>query len=110
MNLLSNLFSKTTLALVFCCFLSFASTAQTNKPKLEFEAKINPTNKTIEIMWATCLENTVLTLLDNNKVPVKSFSLCKDNTVIDVAGLAKGVYLLQVEHYTGLGIQKIELE
>lgn len=108
---LSNLFPKNILALVFCCFLSFASTAQINKkPKLEFEAKINPINKTIEITWATCLENTVLTLLDNNKVPVKSFSLCKDNTIIDVAGLAKGLYIVQVEHYTGLGIQEIVLE
>lgn len=107
-----NLLSKTTLAILFCCFLSFASNAQStySKPKLEFEAKINPTNKTIEITWATCLENTVLTLLDKNEVPLKSFSLCKDNTVIDVTGLAKGTYVLKVEHYTGLGMQEIEIK
>ena len=110
MNL--NPFFKNVVALVFCCFLSFltVNAAIDNKPKLEFEAKINPTNHTIEITWATCLENTVLTVLDINERPLKSFSLCKDNTIIDIADLTKGTYWVKVEHYTAFGIQQIVLE
>jgi hypothetical protein len=102
-------YSKITVStiLVYFLFLSFANAQIMSKPKLDFEAKLNALDEKIEITWATCLENSILTLMDNGKRPLKTLSLCKDNSSIDVSDLKDATYYVKIEHYTGYGIQAI---
>jgi len=102
-------YSKMTVStlLIYFLFLSFGNAQINSKPQLDFEAKLNPTEEKIEITWASCLENSILTLMDNSKRPLKTLSLCKDNSSIDVSDLKDATYYIKIEHYTGAGIQAI---
>jgi hypothetical protein len=89
--------------------ISYSSNAQiTKKPKLDFKVKFNDLNKQLEVVWASCLENSVVKLLDNNLKPIKTQVLCKDmQGIIDISDLQSDLYYVQIEHYTGVGIQPI---
>lgn len=85
------------------------STAQiTNKPKLDFTVELNNLNEQLEVVWASCLENSIVKLLDNNLNPIRTQTLCKETQgLIDISDLQSDLYYVQVEHYTGVGIQPV---
>lgn len=88
--------------------INHSSNAQVKKPKLDFKVEFNDMNKQLEVVWATCLENSVVKLLDNNLNPIKTQVLCKDmQGIIDISDLQSDLYYVQIEHYTGVGIQPI---
>ncbi|WMX13545.1 MULTISPECIES: T9SS type A sorting domain-containing protein [unclassified Aureispira] len=79
-----------------------------NKPNLDFKVELNNLNQQLEVVWATCLENSVVKLLDNNLNPIKTQTLCKETQgIIDISDLQSDLYYVQVEHYTGIGIQPV---
>ncbi|CAA6802580.1 MAG: Unknown protein [uncultured Aureispira sp.] len=93
---------------LFFVILPNTSNAQIEKPNLDFEVEFNDLEEQLEVFWATRLENSVVKLLDNNLNPIKTQILCKDmQGVIDVSDLPSDLYYVQVEHYTGVGIQPI---
>jgi len=94
---------------LFLVAVSHKSNAQiTEKPSLDFKVEFNDLNEQLEVVWATCLENSVVKLLDNNLNPIKTQILCKEmQGVIDISDLQSDLYYVQVEHYTGVGIQPI---
>lgn len=80
----------------------------TEKPNLEFKVEFNDLNEQLEVVWANCLENSVVKVLDSNLKPLKTQVLCKDmGGVIDISDLQSDLYYVQIEHYTGVGIQPI---
>lgn len=79
-----------------------------DKPNLKFEVAINDAEQQLEITWNSCLENSIVKLLDTNLQPIKTQPLCKDKQgVIDISSLKNDLYYVQVEHYTGIGIQPV---
>lgn len=99
-------------SVAFAAFLSVSNLyAQTTvKPKLDFEAHLNANNNQLEITWAECLENSIVTLMDKEKNPIQTHSLCRNNDIIDLSKLNEEVTFIKVEHYTGVGIKAIQLK
>jgi len=80
----------------------------TEKPTLDFKVELNNLNEQLEVVWGSCLENSIVKLLDNNLNPIRTQVLCKETQgIIDVSDLQSDLYYVQVEHYTGVGIQPV---
>lgn len=94
---------------LFLVVVSHKSNAQiTEKPSLDFKVEFNDLNEQLEVVWARCLENSVVKILDNNLNLIKTQALCKDmEGIIDVSDLQSDLYYVQIEHYTGTGIQPV---
>jgi hypothetical protein len=78
-----------------------------DKPKLEFSLLPNPAQNQFSISAETCLENSVLSIQDLNGRLVKTMQLCKNGFDVDISGLAAGMYFIKIEHYTGIGVQRL---
>lgn len=105
---MKNLFHVVLISLIFVALSPKLNAQIDNKPKLDFKVEFNDLNQQLEVVWATCLENSVVKLLDNNLNPIKTQVLCRDmEGVIDISELQSDLYYVQVEHYTGVGIQPV---
>ncbi|MCP4443162.1 MAG: T9SS type A sorting domain-containing protein [Aureispira sp.] len=98
MNSLKNLFA----VLLFSSSLSFSALAQsTQKPDLELKVEIDNEKQEMDVIWPYCLENTVVSLMDNNLNVLKVKSLCKTNNRINISKWKRDLYYVKLEHYTG---------
>lgn len=98
-----------TIGMLLCCLYFDAHLlAQEDKPELEFDAYLNVNNGALEVTWPTCLENSVLTLLDQKLRPLKVASICRESGSIDVSNFVNQLAYIRVEHYTGTGIKPVE--
>jgi hypothetical protein len=105
---MKNLVYLISLSLFLVVFTPKSNAQITEKPSLDFKVEFNDLNEQLEVVWASCLENSVVKVLDNNLKPLKTQVLCKDmGGVIDISDLQSDLYYVQVEHYTGVGIQPI---
>ena len=105
---MKHLFHVVLISLFFIATTPKSNAQITEKPSLDFKVEFNDLNEQLEVVWATCLENSVVKLLDNNLNPIKTQILCKEmQGVIDISDLQSDLYYVQVEHYTGVGIQPI---
>ena len=94
--------SKLTCCIFLLIFLSGSILfAQEEKPRLEFEVAFNENKQAIDVIWPSCLENAVVSLLDNSLNTIKVQSLCKNNNRIDVSSLSTDLYYIKIAHYTG---------
>lgn len=98
------------IGMFICCLcLSNPIYAQSEeKPELEFDAQLDIETGTLEVTWAQCLENSVLTLLDSDMYPIKVTSMCQGNENLDVSAFMNKLRYVKVEHYTGSGVKTVE--
>jgi hypothetical protein len=105
---MKNVLHLVLVSLFFVAFTSQSNAQITEKPGLDFKVELNDLNEQLEVVWASCLENSIVKLLDNNLKPIKTQVLCKDmQGIIDVSDLQSDLYYVKIEHYTGVGIQPI---
>ena len=99
-----------TIGMLLCCLYFDANllAQEEDKPELEFEAYLNMNNGALEVTWPTCLENSVLTLLDQKLRPLSVASICRQSGLIDVSNFVNQLAYIKVEHYTGVGIKPVE--
>jgi len=100
---------KTLIITLLCCLTSMSLWAQ-NKPALTFDLEIDEEQQHIFVIWPTCLENTVVTLMDSNLQPLKTQSLCHANNSIDISKLSNDLYYVKLQHYTGESIEPLVLD
>lgn len=105
---MKHLLQITSVLLFFVVVINATNAQMTAKPNLDFKVELNDLNEQLEVVWASCLENSVVKLLDNNLNPIRTQVLCsKMQGIIDVSDLQSDLYYVQVEHYTGVGIQPV---
>jgi hypothetical protein len=80
---------------------------QTAKSNLDFTLFPNPAQSNISIGANECLENSILSIQDIQGRTLRSLKLCKDGYDVDVSDLPKGMYFIRIEHYTGVGVQRL---
>lgn len=105
---MKTIFHSVFIAVLFVVTIGQSKAQITNKPNLDFTVELNNLNEQLEVVWASCLENSIVKLLDNNLNPIRTQTLCKETEgIIDVSDLQSDLYYVQVEHYTGVGIQPV---
>jgi hypothetical protein len=105
---MKNLFHVVLISLFFVAVIHPSNAQNAKKPSLDFKVELNDLNEQLEVVWASCLENSIVKLLDNNLNPIKTQVLCKETQgIIDVSDLQSDLYYVQIEHYTGVGIQPV---
>ena len=64
MKYLISILSQTIIIPLLVLGLSYSVLAQDSKPELDFDIQVNSVDEKIEITWFSCLENSIITLLD----------------------------------------------
>ena len=77
---MKNLFHLVLTSFLFVTITSQANAQITEKPSLDFKVEVNDLNQQLEVVWASCLENSIIKLLD----------------VVGVAGVGVGCLVLVV--------------